>query len=342
MPEVPPLTLQDIVAPLFRKNMAPVLRDIKAAADQPGAHRAILGPAYSGRDLFLRQLAEEYPSTAAVHTFTSPVTDLEAELEPYHGAKLLFLNNAHYLAVRKIGGFGQLEAFRSFLATTETSVISAWNTTAWNYYSAIADLETLHQEVVTIPPVSADGLRDAIRLHYEGKINFVNDATIRQSFFASPVTHTITIPFTSRNISVPWLSLDLTLLVSAVARKEREETPENAVLFHLDRVSQGNAGGAAALWNSGLEYPEIRISHIREPPAVGDLSIDECNTLISILMLESVGRDDLAAIRGEDVDTILYRLKSRNLIEVTRSNLRIRPVMANSVLAHLTGIRMVS
>lgn len=341
MEDLPPLQHSDIVPPLYREVYTRLKTHVDASAGHPGTHIAVLGNTYSGRDLLVSRIAEDYPD-AAFHTLTSPVTDVASELGSYDGVPFLFLRNAQFLATPRIGGFDPLESFQAFLAGTKTSVISGWNTSAWNYYAAVTGIDAYQHRVVEIPPFTAGQLKTAIHDHYGETIGYVNDATLRSAFFDTAMTRKVAIPFTQHRIAIPWFFFDPNILASVVNRQDKNANPENAVFLRLTRIAQGNSGVAAALWNASLQYPEIRISGIRDPPVVERLSIDERHVLAVILMLESASPDELFGILGKETGQVLYLLRSRGIIEDVEGRVRIRLIMANSVLHYLRRMRMVT
>lgn len=341
MEGLPPLQPGDIVPHLYREVHARLKNHVDAAAERPGTHLAVIGHTSSGRDLLVSSLSKDYPD-AAMHTLTSPVTDVASELGAFEGVPLLFLRNAHFLATPRIGGFDTLESFQAYLAGTKTSVISGWNTSAWHYYAAVTGIDAYQHRVVEIPPFSAGRLKAAIHDRYGKTIRYVNDASLRSAFINPAITHKLSIPFTRRAIAIPWLILDLNILASVVKRQDTNATPENAIFLHLTRIAGGNSGVAAALWNASLQYPEIRISGIRDPPVIEGLSVDERHALAIILMLESVAPEDLFGILGNEARQVLYLLRSRGIIEDVEGRVRIRLILVNSVLTYLLRMRMVT
>jgi hypothetical protein len=342
MPD-PSLLFPELLAEtLYAPEYEHLIKRIGEARNRPGTHIVILGEPYAGREYLVKKLARHYQDDAAYISFSSPVGDFSASGIPQATAPILIIEGAQYFFTRTIGGFQQLRAFITFVADTDKTVVSSWNTYAWNYASAVENLDRCCSGTVTVPPLTMERLRDGILASYSGEIRCINDATVKQSVLVSPVTHAIRIPFTSREVNLPGLSIDWNLLFSAMMRRKREESPERIVFSRLEKLSQGNMGIALNLWNESLDYPEIRVSRIHEIPELQDLTLDERFLLVSLLMVESADISAIPRITGEPHSTDwIYLLKAKDIIEEQGRKIRIRPGMLHQTAGHLKAMRMV-
>jgi len=200
-------------------------------------------------------------------------------------------------------------------------------------------MDAYHAKIIDIPPFTPDLLQKAVDAAYGSGITYVNDATLMRSFVESDINRKIAISLTSLKISIPWISFNFAILKSALSRKERERSPKGAILSRITRVAQGNPCVAAEVWNASIDYPAIRLSRIHEPPVIASLTINERHVLASILMLESVDMSGLGAIRGKMAGAALHMFRSKEIVEEVEGQFRIRPILANSVLTPLRGLK---
>jgi hypothetical protein len=342
MPHHALLSPEDLAETILVPEYHQLRKMIEEARGKPGSHIAILGEPYSGREYLVKRLARDHPDDAVYISFSSPVEDFSASGIAGPVAPIIFIEGAHYLFTKKVGGFRELRAFKSFVVSTDRTVISSWNTHAWEYACAVEDIDAFCSGTFRIPPLTMQRLMDGILAFYHGEIRCINDATIKQSVMVSSITHTVRIPFLGKEITLPGLSIDWNLLISAVRRKKQEDSPEKIVFSRLESVSKGNMGIALRLWNQSLDYPEIRVSRIHEISVLPDLTIDERFLLATLLMTESAESKAISQITGESsLINCIYPLKARQLIEESDGTVRIRPAMLNQITAHLRATRMV-
>lgn len=338
-----PLSPGDLVPSVYTQEFETARTFIENSRTRPGMHLAVIGDSDSGREEFIRRIVQESGETVTPVSFSHPV-DRE---HPFAGripeTSILVISNAHYLASRTIGGFSSLDEFISLIAGQEQTVISSWNTHAWNYYAAAVNLDKTCNATVHLSPVPIKLLRDAILSHYRHSVTCINDATLRQSVFGSSEPRTIRIPFTSKEVKIPWFTIDWNLIRSAFKRREPEISPEDVVFSRLHKLSGGNPGVAITLWNKGFQYPEIRVSRIQELPVLPDLSFDERFILVNLLMMESLEAKEIVRVAGSPTaHQDIFRLMNEKILEDAGGKLRISSLMAKPIAEHLQGIRMVT
>ena len=161
--------------------------------------------------------------------------------------------------------------------------------------------------------------------------------------FASSKPRTVRLPFTSKEVKIPWFTIDWNLIGSTFKRREQEFSPEDVVFSRLHTLSGGNPGVAITLWNKGLRYPEIRVSGIQELPALPRLSFDERFILINLLMMESLEAKEIARVAGNTTTPQdILRLMHEQVLEDAGGQIRITSLMIKPIAEYLRGIRMVS
>lgn len=337
-----PLSLGDLVPSFYTQEFETVRTFIENSRTRPGTHLAVIGDSDSGREEFVQRIVQESTKTVTHISLSHPANREHPLAVRIPETSLLVIGNAHYLASRTIGGFSSLDEFVSLIAEQKQTVISSWNTHAWNYFTAAVNLDKTGTETVHLPPVPGELLREAVLSHYRHAVTCINDATLRESVFASSKPRTIRLPFTSKKVKIPWFTIDWNLIRSAFKRRKDEISPEDVVFSRLDALSGGNPGVAITLWNKGFQYPEIRVSRIQELPALPDLSFDERFILVNLLMMESLEAKELVRVAGSTATPQdILRLMNEQVLEDTEGQIRIPPLMTKPIAEYLRGLRMV-
>ncbi len=305
-----------------------------------GKHKniAIVSDPFAGRSTLVEYLARDYLTTTIA--FNSVMTE-KAFISTLHDANnIIIMDNCHFLAMRKIGGFAQLDEFLRFLSKSDKLFITTWNTYSWSYLSAVKNLDEFFPKVIRLHPMNAESLKKMIISHYGDNIKYIDDAASkdRRLSISWKCVH-ITIPFSSTTRCLPWPYLNL----SSIFHKKKRENAEQLVFDRLKRVSGGNPGIARKIWDASIDYPKIGLSSIKEPTFDTDLSINEAFLLGIILTMEKIELGDLAEIAGPEIDVeeSLYILMNRELVAREEGYYIINYRALKSVKSYLELNRMV-
>ena len=161
-----PFSLGDLVPSFYTQEFETVRTFIENSRTRPGTHLAVIGDPDSGREEFVQRIVQESTKTVTRISLSHPADREHPLAVRIPDASLLVIGNAHYLASRTIGGFSSLGEFVSLIAEQKQTVISSWNTHAWNYFTAAVNLDKTCTETVRLPPVPGELLREAVLSHY--------------------------------------------------------------------------------------------------------------------------------------------------------------------------------
>ncbi len=212
---------------------------------------------------------------------------------------IILIDNCQFLTTRIIGGFDVLDSFLRMQITSKKIFITTWNTFSWQYLSAVMNLDAYFPTVVMLTTMDTPVLKQMILTrHKSGEIRFVDEGTAERSIFFSVIHRTVRLPFTTTDISIPWIKLNFTVMLSGISRKKRVQISYEDIIFEkIYRIARGNPGVANLLWDTSLKDNTISLSAINETSFSISLDTNESFILSVILSMESLHAKDLFAIR---------------------------------------------
>jgi hypothetical protein len=256
---------------------------------------------------------------------------------------IILIDNCQFLATRVIGGFDVLDTFLRLQITSKKIFITTWNTHSWQYLSSVMSLDAYFPTIVVLPRMDTPILKQMILTRYKsGEIRFVDEGTAERSIFFSVVHRTIKIPFTTTEISIPWVKLNFIVMFSGLPRKKRVQISLEDIIFEkINRIAEGNPGVAILLWDQSLKDNTISLSAIKETPFSISLEPNESFILSVILSMESLHAKDLSKIAGSemDIEQVLYRLVQQDLVVDNSGYFSIAPFALGPVTDYLRKTR---
>lgn len=306
-----------------------------------GTNVAVVAEPYAGRDALLEyaaslvddeatrvrlapSAADGEPPTLPDATATADGTQADGGAEAAGGGEtdpdrpgVLVVADCHHLFDRHIDGFATLDAFLDRLALSDPLVVTSWNRHAWRYLDAVRDVGDSFPVTVEVPPLSADQLRTVIESRFgpdlpavvdTGRAGRIEEVVIERYEADLPGGRTVAVPYPSPNTA--WLA--------ARSVGGAEESLEAVVYEKLRRISGGNPGVAAAVWERSVRDGEIAPAYI-EAPATGDEFDDDAAFLLwTLVATESADVDRLDALfQDRPVEAVLQRLVQQDLVTVT-------------------------
>jgi hypothetical protein len=326
---------------LFEKEINRIQEAIDSFAEGEFSHIALIGEPFAGQHMIMGEIREKNPDTISYIPFFNVVKGKEAITSTYGTKKIVLMDRCHFLALRRIGGFAMLDAFLDMISMSDKMVITSWNSFTWSYLREVKGIDKFFPVVIEVPKLDSRTLMEAVLSHYEGDIRFIDDT---EPPGEQPMVTTkkirITLPF-GHSLDIPWPWLNM---ASRSPEKNAEKPDIQKVVFDkITRIAEGNYGVGLRIWERSLDYPEIKLSKIPEPPCTIELDINEAFLLTIVLSMESISFTDLAEIASPEIDIeqTLYRLISQGLVEQKKGYYRVNPETLNCVISYLKRIRMV-
>jgi len=307
------------------------------------SHIAVVAEPMYGRTRIVNEIRRIYGDRVHYLSFESIISPSTLPDFSSIDSDIIVIDNCQFLATRRIGGFETLDLFLRRQITSKKLFITTWNAHSWHYLSAVMHLDAYFPTIVILPRMDTPLLKQVIMArHKPGEIRFSDQGTAERSMFFSLIHRSIRLPFMKKEITVPWLKLNFTVMLRKIPRKKRVQVSTEDVIFEkINRIAQGNPGVAILLWETSLNNNTLSLSAINEIPYTISLDPDESFILSIILSMESLHAKDLAAITGSemDIERVLYRLVQQNLIEDHAGYYGILPFALGPVTDYLRKTR---
>lgn len=262
--------------------------------DGVGSNVAVVSEPYAGRGALLDYAESLLEDDVHRVSLTEAVDPDDVPSFPETGA--LLVENCHHLYRRCIDGFAPLDAFLEDIALTDRLVVTTWNRHAWAYLEAVRDVADSFPVEVEIPPLSAaeiEAVLDArddeerptfVDAGHAGRIKTVVFDSVDLGLWGD---RTLSVPYPKPNTA--WL-----------ATWGEDDSDVSAVVYEkLRRLSHGNPGVAAALWDRSVQDGEIAPGYVQAPEAALSLDDDAAFLLWAVVTNERVHVDTLSAVLGD-------------------------------------------
>jgi hypothetical protein len=280
---------QSSIPPIDSEAGADSLDDALAAADTTVA---VVAPPFAGRDSVLDGVAASLDAPTRVQFDPDGSVDLPDAVE---GS--LLVDGCHHRYAHRIGGFDPLDRFLDRLASASGRIVTAWNRHSWNYLDAVRDLSDAFGHVFAVGPLSAESIADAVRPTTDPWPAFEYAADGRASPFGS-VEYRVSVPRLRRDVSLDLPTVDVDY-VAGWLRGRTQPTAEELVFDRLTRLTDGNPGVAAAVWERCVDDADGAVT----PADIGlpvdrdlDPGDDAARVLGVLLSKEVVTRAELATV----------------------------------------------
>jgi hypothetical protein len=299
---------------------------------------AVIAEPFAGRTTLVQGVQRSREEKISYIPYYSIISGKGFLTEIEKAESIVILDNCHFLAQRKVGGFDMLDEFLRFLINSDKLFITTWNSFAWAYLDRVMKISAFFPVTVQIPQISGENIKQMILSQYDIPLRFVSHEELPNDKLISRVTRTVLFPFSSQRKEIPWIRINL----GSSRRKERKAV-EDLVFDRLNKIANGNPGVARIIWERYLSPPEIVLENIPDLPCVVDLDINETFLLFTILSMESIQEHDLLEIAGPEfpMEKALYRLRSAELVQEKKGYYSTRPEALRCVAEYLKRGRMV-
>ena len=328
------------VLPQYQAELEAVGESIRKFKQGTRENIAVISEPFAGRGKLIEEVRKAHAEKITSIRFNSVITSNEFLSSLREGKEIIILENCHFLARRKVGGFDQIDLFLRYMASSDQLFITTWNSFAWSYLSAVISVSSYFPRVVRLYPLGAEALQSLILSSYPYIIRFSEERDVpREGFSVSMKCIHVRLPFSTTVHCLPWPGIRVPHPL-----KRRRLKGKDLFFQRLADISGGNPGVARRLFEHALSSsPEMLVSVPEEPKYTLMLGVNDRFVLSLILTLESVGEEDLTETAGPDIDVrkSLYLLSSKGLITEEDGNYAITPEALKSIVQYLELTRMV-
>ena len=323
------------------------LKQITDAIEHHGSgapsHIAIVADPLGGRTTLVEDVRELYGDRVHYLSFEFIITPSTLPDFSTVPGDIILIDNCQFLATRRIGGFDVLDTFLSRQITSKKLFITTWNAYHWQYLSSVMNIDAYFPTTILLTRMDTPVLKEVIMSRYKpNEIRFIDEGTAERSMFFSVIHRTVRLPFTTTEISIPWIKMNFTVMLLKLPRKKRVQISLEDVIFEkINRIANGNPGVALLLWERSLKDNTISLSAITETPYSISLDTNESFVLSTILAMESLHARDLSSIAGSEMDAeqVIYRLIQQGLVRDNDGYYAIEPFALASVSDYLKKTR---
>lgn len=301
---------------------------------------AIVSEPFAGRGVLMDDAEEAIPVECTRISFDSVVAD---GLPDFTNSDVVLLDDCHYLYTRQIGGFELLDRFLEEISASDTLFVTSWNRYAWEYLSAVRDVDDVFSTVISVPALSTEQMAQLLTSNYA--------ATMPEFVQTGDAGRVRTIGFGDREIGLPGgrrvtvtlPELNLEYLASrSLSNDENVADVEAVVLQKIAQLSNGNPGVAVALWERSIRGNEIAPAYVEEVNQKLDIDDNEAFVLEVLLAKERMSRTTLDdVLEGISVHRALQNLAEHGVLVVDEERAAIDPEYLYAIDAHLRGRRLI-
>jgi hypothetical protein len=327
----------------YEREIKEITEAIERSGSGAPSHIAIIAEPMAGRTRIVAEIRRLYGDR--VHYLSLDFLLKQNNLPDFSALPedIILIDNCQFLATRVIGGFDVLDTFLRSQITSKKIFITTWNTYNWQYLSSVMNIDAYFPTIVMLNKMDTPVIKQLIMTrHKSGEIRFVDEGTADRSIFFSVIHRTVHLPFMAKEISIPWIKLNFTVMLYKLPRKKRVQISLEDIIFEkINRIAQGNPGVAILLWDRSLKDNAISLSAIAETVYSISLDTNESFILSVILSMGSLHAKDLSAIAGceMDIDRVLYRLVQQGLIREDAGYYRVEPFALGPVTDYLKKTR---
>jgi len=327
----------------YERELAEITGAIERYGTGAPPHIAIVAEPMAGRTTIVAEIRRQYGNR--VNYLPLEFVIKKSGMLDFSSLEgdIILIDNCQFLATRKIGGFDVLDTFLRTQITSKKLFITTWNIYSWQYLCSVMNLNAYFPTIVTLNKMDTPVLKQVIMARDKpGTIRILDEGTAERSMFFSIIHSTVQVPFTSREISVPWVKPNFTLMLHKLPRKKRVQISLEDIIFEkINRIAYGNPGVALLLWENSIKDNAISLSAIAEYPYSISLDTNESFILSVILSMESLHEKDLFAIAGSemDIEQVIYRLVQQRLVRDSEGYYSIEPFALGPVTDYLRKTR---
>jgi len=326
--------------PQYQVELEAIGQGIRDFEEGKGENIALISEPFAGRKKLINEIRKNHADKITSITFNSTITSNEFLSSLREGKEIVIVENCHFLARRKIGGFDQIDAFLNYMSSSDQLFITSWNTFSWSYLSAVMSVNSFFPRVIRLYPLGAEALKSIILSSYPYAIRFSeNGERTADRISVSMACLHLRLPFSSTVHCIPWPEIRVPQRLKGRGKTKTED----AFFDRLASISGGNPGVARKLFEQALTFPEVPLSALKEPKYTISLGINDRFILSLILTMELVSKEDLAGIAGPDIDVdkSLYLLSAASLVTREEGSYAIAHEALKSVVQYLELSRVV-
>lgn len=305
-----------------------------------GAHSdlAVVSPPFAGREVLLDYAEDAFGAATARLTLGENVTDALPDLPE---AKIVLVDNCHYLYTRQIGGFDLLEAFLDRIVTGDALYVTSWNQYAWTYLSEVANVDVAFPTTVQIPQLNAGQVRKLLSSYHGSALPEFVEVEDKGRMKTVDIEWTSRPLWGDRQFKVPYLEFNAEYVLSRFA-DDVELDIEAVVYQQIAQLSVGAPGVATKLWDRSIRDGTIAPSYVQEVDQPLDIDHDEAFVLEVVLTNEEITYSDLEWICSDvSVDRAVQTLRTEGVVSVDGDRVRIDPERLYSTVNHLAGRQLI-
>ncbi|HUV80618.1 MAG TPA: hypothetical protein VMW40_07355 [Candidatus Bathyarchaeia archaeon] len=298
---------------------------------------AIIAEPFAGRTTLVNAIEKMTARKVTKLLFSSLIKNKDAVRLPEQPKGIVIVDHCHFLFTRAIGGFGILDEFLKSVLSSDNLFITTWNLYAWNYLDEVINVGQFFPVQLKLPKFTTQETKELILSRYkEDEIQFVDDVKSENQTFITFSRVPVTVKPLGKTVNIPSIAFNYNLLRFRLSRKKEVKTPQDIIFELLNYYSNGNPGVAEKIWEKSLEYPKIKPSYVKECSFKIELDYTESFILYCILSMESVTKEELAAMSGDSkVEEVLSRLVQQDLITVDNGYYSVNPEALKCVVGHL-------
>lgn len=312
---------------------------VEAHVEDRGTNVAVVAEPFAGRDLLLDYVEETFGLAARRVTFDAVVD----ELPSFEGHEVVLVDDCQYCYTREVGGFAVLDAFLDRAAVSDALFVTSWNRYAWEYLTAVRDVDEVFPEVVTVPPLDAEGMADLLLSNYAttmpafvetGEAGRVKTLDVGRREVGLGGGRTVALP-------VPELNLEY-LTSRTLSRSEAVQDTQAVVFDKIARLSNGNPGVATTIWERSRRDGEIAPAYVDARDIDLDVDDDEAFVLEVLLAKGWLSLSALSSILDQlPADRLVQSLAEQGLVLVEDDTVSVEPEALHAVDDYLKGRRLV-
>jgi hypothetical protein len=312
---------------------------VGAHVSDRGSNVAVVAEPLAGRDVLL-DYAEETLGAAARRIEFGGVVD---QLPEFGNHEVVLIDDCHYLYTRDVGGFDLLDEFLERAAVSSAMFVTSWNRYAWEYLTAVRDIDDVFPDVVAVPALSSGEMADLLLSNYATTMpEFVETGDAGRVKTIGIDRESVALPG-GRSVSLPVPELNLEYLTSrALSRSEEVQNTQAVVFDKLTRLSNGNPGVATTIWERSRQNGEIAPAYVEAADPNLDVGDEEAFLLEVLLAKGSASLSTLSAVLQQlPVDRLVQSLATRDLVRIENDTVAIDPEALHAIDDYLRGRRLV-
>ncbi|OPX71005.1 MAG: hypothetical protein A4E36_00213 [Methanoregulaceae archaeon PtaB.Bin009] len=329
----------------YEREIEAISRAIEQFDPSNPRHVAIIGEPMAGKTTVAGEIMRRYGD--CIHSVTLGGVMTQDAMPAFSSIQkdCILVDNCEFFATRQIGGFKFLDDFLKCQFSSTKLFITAWNSYAWRYLSAVRNIGTYYPLVVTLPAMDSSTLKQVILSNYpQREIRFVENPPSEPASICTMVQRQARLPFSGREVSIPWFHLNTNAIRSQLqVGRKTVVSPEDAVFEKIRRIAQGNPGVAMQIFSGCLEDDAVSSEKIPEDECELSLDITESFVLTLILSMKSLHYRDFSAMAGggDVLDRALFSMRRQGLIFEDDGVYRISPARLNCIGNYLKKTRRV-